>query len=64
MRLDEIEFETSINRYTDSFKNILRASWRQSKEECEQWKSERSANPNVPHPVEKHLGIKIAGLRT
>jgi len=63
MRLDEIEFETSISNYTDSFKEILRKSWRQARTECDRWERERNVNPNVPHPLEKNLGIKIAGLR-
>lgn len=62
MRFDDILFESNIKNYKETFKNILRRSYKQANEECNEWESNIKTTPQVPHPIERRLGKHIKAL--
>lgn len=62
MRADEILFESSIQDYSETFKSILRTSYKQATKECNDWDQLVKNSPDALHPIEKRSGVRIKAL--
>lgn len=59
MRLDEILFESDIQKYSEKFKEILRTSRRQATDAHNAWLVAKQTNPTELHPLEQQLNVKL-----